>query len=91
MHSAGHLDDPATLFGRVVIIDEVHDDTGDQSLEALVPAVLSCIKYTVPMDNPSHVARLVLSQQVRDFRLWSGADEPLDSTHRSDQAILLRR
>src|SRR5215211_7387624 len=88
---AVHLGDPATLFGQVVIIDEVRYDTGDQSLEALVPAVLSRIKYTVPMYNPSHVARLVLSQQVRDLRLWSGAEEPLDSMHRSDQAILLRR
>jgi hypothetical protein len=45
----------------------------------------------VPVDDPAHVARLVWPQEVRDLRLRPGAEEFLDSTHRSDQAVLFLR
>src|SRR5215212_2149833 len=77
---------PATFQFRIVLPDELRHDLRHERLEPFIPAVFSGVEDAVAMDDTAHVTRFVGPQKVGAFLL---SEEPLDSTHRPDQAFLL--
>src|SRR5262249_53236371 len=79
------LRDPAALACRIVTLDELRDDGGDQPLEALVPAEFLRVERAVTLHDPAHLARPEAPQ-----REWRGAlgppQPPLARRHRLDMA-----
>ncbi len=69
--------------------DEFGRDVGDQRLEASVPAILLRVERGVAMDDPTHVARPMLAQEIRNPGVGSPAEQPLYRVHRIDQTRLL--
>jgi len=63
-HLAALLRDPAPLALRVVALYEVRYDLGDQGLELLVVAVFLGVHSTVPIHDPTQVARLWRPEHV---------------------------
>src|SRR5207237_1254404 len=60
--SAVDLGDPSPFPARVPLLGEVGNDAGDESLEALVPAVLLGVDRAVALDYPAQVAGPWLAQ-----------------------------
>ena len=60
-----HLSDPASFFGRAVVVYKVRDDSGNQRFEPPIPTVFSVVEHAVTVDDPTHVARLVVAQEKR--------------------------
>src|SRR6516225_7994544 len=55
---------PATFAPRIVIPDKLRHDFRRQCLVRFVPSVVLRVEDSLPMDDPAHVARLVLPQQI---------------------------
>src|SRR6516164_6465096 len=55
---------PAAFALRIVIPDKLRYDFRRQCLVRFVPSVLLRVENSLPMDDPAHVARLVLPQQI---------------------------
>src|SRR5262245_2421880 len=84
------LGDPAALALRVEVVHELGHDLGDESLEALVPAVLLRVEGAMTVHDPAHVARLMGAKDVGRLPLGPGAEDALDRVHRLHQPDLLR-
>jgi len=83
------LGDPAALACGVEVVDEVGGDSGDEGLEALVPAVLAGVEEAVTLDDPAHVSRAVRAEDERGLG-GRGGEDCLDSRHRLDELDALR-
>src|SRR5262249_24430929 len=83
-----HLGNPASLTFRIEVLDELSCDLGDQRLELLVPAVLLGIQHSVLLDDPAHIAWLLLSNEVMSFALGLLAEQPLSGLQRRAEAAL---
>src|SRR5713101_506663 len=77
------LGDPAALSPGIEVLDECRSNPCDEGLEALVQAIFLGVKRAVPMDDPPHVAGLVLAKNVgRLASLASVSEQPLDRSKR---------
>lgn len=56
--------DPAALMLRIVVLNKPRHNLRNQRLEPLVPAVLLRLQHAMAMNDPSHVAWAVASEQV---------------------------
>src|SRR6516225_811593 len=84
------LGNPTTLSPAVEIFDEGRSDLCNQCLEGLVPAIFLGIEHTVPMDDPTHVAWLMRSQDIgRRAGFLAASEQILDRRERRSQAILI--
>src|SRR5215210_1600191 len=84
------LGDPAPLQLRVGLLDELRNDLRHERLEPLIPAVLSGVEDPMTVNDPPHVAGPMGPQNVRHLWLGPSTEEPLDGSHRPDQALLTR-
>src|SRR5262249_23757237 len=64
---------PAAFALRIVILDELRHNFRRQRLVCSIPSILLGIEDCLAMDDPAHVARVVLSQQIGSFWLHFAA------------------
>jgi hypothetical protein len=86
-----HLGNPAALTFRIEVLDELSRDLGEQRLELLVPTVPSGVLHSVLLDDPAHIAWLMLSNEVISFALRLLAEQPLDGLHRGAETSGARK
>src|SRR5262245_50228796 len=82
---------PAAFALRIVLPDKLPHNFGRQRFEGFIPSVFLCIKNSLPMYDPAHVARPVLSQQIGSFWLRFVAEQPSDRLHCVNQLLPLQR
>src|SRR6202022_4231602 len=79
---AAGLRDPAMLAGRIVSLDELRADLGDQRLVADVPAILLGIGDALARGHPAHVADAMAAQQEWCALVSRRLEPVLDRRHR---------
>src|SRR4029079_3134794 len=77
---------PAMLARRVIVLDELGADLGDQRLIADVPAIFIGIGDGLSRDHPAHVADAMAAQQEGGTRALRRLQQILDRGHGSGQA-----
>src|SRR4029434_7796810 len=86
-----HLGNPAAITFRIEVLDELSRDLDEQRLELLVPTVPPGVQLSVLLDDPAHIAWLMLSNEVMRFGLRLLATQPLDGLHRRTETSGARK
>jgi len=59
------LRDPTALARGIEMLDKISHNASRESLAPLVPAILLGVQDPMPVNDPTHVTRLVAAQRVR--------------------------
>ena len=78
-----------TLALGIEVLNELRGNLRHQCLESLIPSVFVRVQYAMTVNDPSHVAGLMRSQQVRAPWTLAVSEHFLDRHHRAGQTILV--
>src|SRR3984957_7530282 len=79
---------PATLPSRIEFFNELGDDSGDESFEALVVSILLPVELAMPLDDPAHISGPVLPENIGRDLLAAGRQCRPNGSHRLDELDL---
>src|SRR5205823_13918595 len=68
-------------------LDEFADDLRHQRLEALVVSILLCVQDAMPVSDPTHVAGLMRTEEIRFLRARRRSEDLFDRAHRVDEPL----